>query len=106
MLYPGPADVYRRKIEKLTEALNKEELRAEAAEILRSTIQTVRLVPEEGELAIELVSELAGILPLRQEKSPRPFGPDARQMTLVAGARNTRRRRSGRGDRRAPRDDQ
>jgi hypothetical protein len=40
MLHPGLADVYRRKVEKLTEALNKEELRAEAAEMLRSTIQT------------------------------------------------------------------
>jgi site-specific DNA recombinase len=32
MLHPGLAEVYRRKVEKLTEALNKEELRAEAAE--------------------------------------------------------------------------
>jgi hypothetical protein len=38
MLHPGLAEVYRRKVEKLTEALNKEGLRAEAAEILRSTI--------------------------------------------------------------------
>ena len=60
MLHPGLADVYRRKIENLTEALNKEELRAEAAELLRSTILTIRLVPEDGELAIELVGELAG----------------------------------------------
>ena len=48
MLNPGLAEVYRRKVEQLTEALNKEELRAEAAEILRSTIQTIRLVPEDG----------------------------------------------------------
>jgi site-specific DNA recombinase len=38
LLHPGPADVYRRKVEKLTRALNKEELRAEAAETLRSMI--------------------------------------------------------------------
>ncbi len=75
----GKPSFYRRKIEKLTEALNKEELRAEAAEILRSTIQTIRLVPKDGELTIELVGELAGILALRQEKGPRPFfGPGAR----------------------------
>jgi len=86
MLHLGLAEVYRRKVEKLTEALNKEELRSEAAEILRSTIQTIRLVPENGELTIELVGELAGILALGQEKSLRPFGPGARQMTLVAGA--------------------
>jgi hypothetical protein len=42
MLHPGLAEVYGRKVEKLTEALNKEELRSEAAEILRSTIQTIR----------------------------------------------------------------
>jgi site-specific DNA recombinase len=86
MLHPGLADVYRRKVEKLREALNKEELRSEAAEILRSTIEAIRLVPEDGELAIELVGELAGILALGQEKSPRPFGSGAGQVTLVAGA--------------------
>jgi hypothetical protein len=55
---------------------------------LRSTIQTIRLTPEDGELAIEQVGELAGILSLGQEKSPRPFGPGARQLTLVAGERS------------------
>jgi hypothetical protein len=30
-------------------------------------------VPEDGELTIELVGELAGILALRQEKAPGPF---------------------------------
>ena len=48
MLHPGLADVYRRKVEKLTEALNKDELRTEAAETLRSMIQAIRLVPEDG----------------------------------------------------------
>jgi site-specific DNA recombinase len=43
-------------------------------------------MPEDGELAIEIVGELAGILALTKEKSPRPFGPGARQITLVAGA--------------------
>jgi site-specific DNA recombinase len=74
MLHPGLAEVYRRKVEKLTEALNKEELRAEAAEILRSTIQTIRLMPEDGQLAIELVGELAGILALINEKGPGLLG--------------------------------
>ena len=86
LLHPGLADVYRRKVEKLTQALNKEELRSEAAETLRSMIQAIRLVPEGGELAIELVGELAGILALTQEKTPRPFGPRGREVTLVAGA--------------------
>ena len=63
-------------------------MRTEAAETLRSMIQAIRLVPENGELAIELVGELAGILALTNEKSPRPFGPRAQQLTLVAGARS------------------
>jgi hypothetical protein len=37
---------------------------------LRSTIQAIRLVPEDGALAIELVGELAGILALGKEKAP------------------------------------
>ena len=86
ILHPGLAEVYRRKVEKLTHALNKEGLRAEAAEILRSMIQAIRLVPEDAGLAIELVGELAGILALTNEKSPRLYGPGARQLTLVAGA--------------------
>ena len=39
MLHPGLAEVYRRKVEKLSEALNKDHLRAEAAESLRSMIR-------------------------------------------------------------------
>ena len=42
---------------------------------LRSMIQAIRLVPEDGELAIELVGELAGILALNKENRP---GQEAR----------------------------
>lgn len=70
LLHPGLADVYRRKVENLTEALNSDGLRDEAAETLRSMIQTVRLLPQDGALAIELVGELAGILALGNEKIP------------------------------------
>ena len=86
MLHPGLAEVYWRKVEKLTQALNKDELRSEAAEMLRSMIQATRFLPEDGALAIELVGELAGILALTNEKNPRLYGPGARQLTLVAGA--------------------
>ena len=53
-------------------------------------IEAIRLVPENGALAIELVGELAGILALTDKKTPRPFGPRGRQLTLVAGARYQR----------------
>ena len=49
-------------------------------------IEAIRLVPENGALAIELAGELAGILGFTDEKTPRPFGPRGRQVTLVAGA--------------------
>jgi hypothetical protein len=83
LLHPGLAEVYRRKVEKLTDALNKQELRAEATETLRSMIQTIRLVPEGGELAIEL----AGILALTNEKSPRPFGAGGSTAKVGCGGR-------------------
>jgi site-specific DNA recombinase len=83
-LHPALADVYRRKVGKLTKALNHDELRTEAAEALRSVISEIRLIPQNGELVIELVGALAGILALGNEKRPRPFGSGA-QITLVAG---------------------
>ena len=33
-------------------------------------IQTIRLIPEDGALAIELVGELAGIVALTAERTP------------------------------------
>jgi len=83
-LHPGLAEIYRKKVADLTEALNDDSLRTEAAEVLRSLIERINLIPREGELAIELVGALAGILALGKEKRPRPFGSGA-QITLVAG---------------------
>ena len=84
--HPGLAEVYRRKVANLTQWLNKDELRAEAAEALRAMIKTIRLIPQDGELTIELVGELAGILVLNKANRPRPGGARAGQITLVAGA--------------------
>ena len=83
-LHPGLAEVYRSKVDDLTTALNDDALRTEAAEALRSLISEIRLIPQDGALAIELVGALAGILALGKEKRPRPFGSGA-QITLVAG---------------------
>ena len=46
MLHPGLAEVYRRKVEKLTEALNKEGLRAEATEMSSSGCWLLKPAPE------------------------------------------------------------
>ena len=84
-LYPNLAEVYRQKVANLAEALNDEQTRTEAREILRSLIDRNRLVPEDGELQIELEGALAGILALAEER-PRDVVTEA-QLTLVAGGR-------------------
>ena len=83
-LHPGLAQVYREKVAGLAGALNAEATRAEAAEIIRSLIDEIRLIPDQGALVIELVGALAGILALAQ-KRPRS-GTAGAQLTMVAGA--------------------
>ena len=85
-LHPGIADIYRQKVERLHHELNRPELRAQAADVLRSLIEEVRLVPENGRLEIELAGDLAGILALSAgNKKPVTAGRDGLQVTLVAG---------------------
>ena len=85
-LHPKLADLYRQRVEHLHEELNRPELRAEAAEALRALIDEVRLIPERGELAIEIRGDLAGILALSADrKKPVTAGRDGLQATLVAG---------------------
>jgi site-specific DNA recombinase len=85
-LHPGLAEIYRQKVERLQDELNRPELRAQAAEVLRSLIDEVRLVPEAGRLEIELAGDLAGILALSADnKRPVTAGRDGLQVTLVAG---------------------
>ena len=85
-LHPMLADLYRQRVEHLHEELNRPELRAEAAEALRALIDEVRLIPERGELAIEIRGDLAGILALSADrKKPITADRDGLQATLVAG---------------------
>jgi DNA invertase Pin-like site-specific DNA recombinase len=91
LLHPNLAALYREKVDRLHEELNREELRAEAAEAIRELIDEVRLVPENGRLEIELTGDLAGILALAAgSKKPATGGRDRLQVTLVAGTRNHR----------------
>jgi site-specific DNA recombinase len=87
-LHPNVAAVYREKIAGLREALNAEDTRTEAAEMIRGLIEEVRLVPEEGRLRIELSGELAALISLANQH-PRSSGTRV-PVTLVAGARNHR----------------
>ena len=52
---------------------------------LRSLVSKIVLTPEDGELAIDVNGDLAGILAIAHEKAP-PAGADgASQVKLVAG---------------------
>ena len=83
-LHPGLSEVYRAKVADLTEALNAEGTRGQAAELIRGLLTEIRLIPTDGALAIELVGELAGIMGLGEENQGEA-APG--RILVVAGAR-------------------
>ncbi len=93
-LHPGLADIYARKVANLAEALNAEDTKAEAADILRSLIDKLILTPDPtapGGHKIELFGELGAILSLcdngiATNAKARTVGAAVRQVTMVAGA--------------------
>jgi hypothetical protein len=54
LLHPSMADLYRSKVEELASALQREDTRLEASEMLRGLIDSIVLIPDEGQLRIEL----------------------------------------------------
>jgi site-specific DNA recombinase len=62
LLHPNMAEIFRRRISALHESLQAEDGKAEAAELFRTLIDQVTLVPEDGPLAIALRGDLAAIL--------------------------------------------
>ncbi len=90
LIHPNLAEVYRRKVAALHVALQCDETRLEAAEIIRSLVDEIVLTPENGELRIDLRGELAGILAMSTgSKKPAAQTHDGlEQIKMVAGARN------------------
>ena len=94
-LHPNLAHIYREKVAALHEALADPATKDEAFGIIRTLIDEVSLVPDNGELRVEIRGALAGILSLSatNAKTAR-VGPDGSasvllsQIKLVAGARN------------------
>jgi site-specific DNA recombinase len=88
LLHPNLAEVYRQRVEHLHKALSDEGIRDEAFELIRSLIDEIRLVPEDGQLRVELRGELAGILALAADNK-KPGGLSAtglaQQIKMVAG---------------------
>ena len=88
LLHPGMAAHYRKQVANLAEALNREENRAEAADLIRSLVDRITLTPnDQGKLEIDLYGDLAGIMTMAANKN-RPLeasDPSVRQVKVVAG---------------------
>ena len=95
-LHPGIAEVYRERVANLQAELDRPELRQQAADALRRLIARIRLVPEAGDLKIEVEGDLAALLQLGQghdngrhnASSPAAGAAAGLQVSLVAGAHN------------------
>jgi hypothetical protein len=90
VLHPNMAEVWRQRIADLHAALQDPAERARTFEVLRSLIDRVTLVPEDGQLAIVLRGDLAAMLTFSaNKKRPGRERTDLEaQLSLVAGARN------------------
>ena len=88
LIHPGLAEIYRRRIAALHEAVEDEATREEAMELIRSLIEAIVLIPDGG-LRIEVRGDLAAILALGEgRKNPGRVDRDsAQQIKEVAGVR-------------------
>jgi hypothetical protein len=91
LLHPSMADLYRSKVVELAAALQREDTRLEASEMLRGLIDSIVLIPDEGQLRIELRGNLAAMLTAAQKTKRSPETGDLHvPIQLVAGACNRR----------------
>jgi site-specific DNA recombinase len=89
LLHPSMADLYRARVENLASALQREDTRLEASEMLRGPIDSIVLTPDEGQLRIELRGNLAAMLTAAQQTKRSPESGDLIvPVQMVAGARN------------------
>jgi site-specific DNA recombinase len=77
LLHPHMAEIYRQRISTLYESLQDQRAKAEAAEIFRSLIDQVMLVPDKDDLAIVLRGDLAAMLSFAAGKRKPGFLPEA-----------------------------
>jgi site-specific DNA recombinase len=90
-LHPNLAELYRRKVAGLIDALNQEDA-GDARALVRSLVEAVTLHPDGDHQRVEVRGELATILALAtggsNAKSATESGALAVQMKMVAGTRN------------------
>ena len=67
-LHPNLAELYRKKVERLHEALSDPTARTEAAEILHGLIEVITVVVSKDRFEIELVGEIANMIELAGTK--------------------------------------
>ena len=78
-------------MESLASALQREDTRLEASEMLRGLIDSIVLIPDEGQLRIELRGDLAAMLTAAQQTKRSPTnGRPSRAGTIGCGACNQR----------------
>jgi site-specific DNA recombinase len=87
LLHPVIAELYHSKVEALADALRREDARLEASEMLRGLIDSIVLIPQEGQLGIELKGNLAAMLAAAQQTKRSPESGDLIvSVQMVAGA--------------------
>ncbi|WCM25852.1 recombinase family protein [Sphingomonas sp. QA11] len=109
-IHPNIAEIYRKKVERLAEALNHPAERDEAADAIRGLIERVTLTPgaKRGEVNAVLHGEFGTILEWMERRgdgagaktaTALAGGPERAVMrSMVAGTRNQRYRRNKSGD--------
>ena len=91
VLHPSMAVIYRERVAALHEALQQDDTRAQAAEVIRSLVSEIVLTPEGGGLQIDVRGDLAGILTIAAsgtQKGPPLSGAGfgvGSQIKMVAG---------------------
>ena len=85
LLHPGLADRYQAQVADLTAALQSDSTKAESTLIILSLLTEIRLIPQDGVLAIELVGALAGLLSLGGPRNDESHPRVASSTLLVAG---------------------
>ena len=90
-LHPNLAQVYRRKVERLHEALADPALRDEALGLLRGLIERVVLHPAGDGQEVEIVGEIVRMVELGRDAKQAALDAEAAcSVKVVAGARNHR----------------
>ena len=70
-IHPNVAELYRRKVESLREALNSDDTRSEATDILRGLVEAIHVRPVRNGAEIELIGDIAKMLKLPAKRSSR-----------------------------------